>query len=319
MANAADARSPNGSSWPSRGARLLAWLRSDRVYEALNGYLFITPVVLGFLVFFLGPTIAAIGLSFTDYEPLSEVSFIGVDNYVRMLSDVRLHTVYVNSFVYMVAAVVLMNGIALGLAYFLNKRLPRVLRYVLRSAYFFPSMVALVYVAIIWQFLLTKDGGVVNYYLSLVGLGPIDWLGSGIGAVTSVIIVDVWRNTGLALIIFLAALQDVPDEVTEAARIDGASEWRTFRTIVIPLISPAIFLNATLTIIGSLQIFESILILTRGGPGDSSRSVVFYVYEKGFQSFEMGYASAISITLFGVIIVLTLLMFRARRRWVHEG
>jgi multiple sugar transport system permease protein len=131
-----------------------------------------------------------------------------------------------------------------------------------------------------------------------------------------VIIVDVWRNVGFAMLIYLAALQDVPRDLEEAAKVDGANAWQSFRKVTVPLISPAIFFNVTLTIIGAFQIFESIIVLTDGGPGDASRSVVMYLAERGFEQFRMGYASAIAVTLFLIIMSLTLVQFRLRRRWV---
>lgn len=298
--------------------RATATLRNPaRRREALSAYLFVLPAWASYLVFTLGPLLAAIYLSFTKYDVLSAPRFIGLDNYTRLFSDPRLRTVYLNTLIFVAAAVVLINGIGLVLAVLLNQRLPRPIKYILRSAYFFPSLVGLVYVSIIWQFLLQKDVGVANFYLAKLGLHRVDWLGTQTGAIASVILVDTWRNVGFAMLVFLAALQDVPAEYLEAARVDGARELQVFRKIVVPAISPAIFFMVTLTMIGASQIFETIFVLTNGGPGDSSRSVVMYLYEKGFQSYDQGYASAISITLFGIIMLLTLVQFRFRRAWVH--
>jgi multiple sugar transport system permease protein len=287
---------------------------TERRREAVTGYLFILPSFLGFFIFVIGPLLAALAISFTTYDLLTDPEFTGLDNYVDMLTDRRLHTTYANTIVYVIAAVVLMNVLGLALAVMLNRRLPRALRYVLRSAYFFPSLVALVYVSIIFQALFQRDVGIINFYLGQLGIGPIDWLSSP--TVASVIIVDVWRNVGFGMLIFLAALQDVPRDIEEAAKVDGANAWQSFRNVVVPLISPAIFFNVTLTIIGAFQIFESIIVLTDGGPGDASRSVVMYLAERGFEQFRMGYASAIAVTLFLIIMSLTLVQFRLRRRWV---
>jgi multiple sugar transport system permease protein len=289
---------------------------TERRREAATGYLLILPSFLGFFIFVLGPLLVALAISFTSYDLLSAPELVGIDNYVRMLSDERLHQTWTNTVVYVIAAVVFMNVIGLGLAMALNRHLPRTLRYIVRSAYFFPSLVALVYVSIIFQALFQRDVGVINFYLGIVGIGPFDWLSSSTGAVASVIIVDVWRNVGFAMLIYLAALQDVPRDLEEAAKVDGANAWQSFRRIVVPLISPAIFFNVTLTMIGAFQIFESIIVLTDGGPGDASRSVVMYLAERGFEQFRMGYASAIAVTLFLIIMSLTLIQFRLRRRWV---
>jgi multiple sugar transport system permease protein len=289
---------------------------TDRRREAATGYLLILPSYLGLFIFVLGPVIAALYFSLTRFDMLTPPEWVGLDNYARMLTDARLHRTYMNTVVYVVAAVIGINGLALLLAVMLNRRLPRVLRLVVRSAYFFPSLVALVYVSIIFSAMFQRDVGVINYYLGLIGIGPVAWLNSPTGAVASVIIVDVWRNTGFAMLIFLAALQDVPRDLEEAARVDGAGGWTVFRRIIVPLISPAIFFNVTMTMIGAFQIFESIIVLTDGGPGDASRSVVMYLHLRGFEQFRMGYASAIAVTLFAIIMTLTLVQFRIRRRWV---
>jgi multiple sugar transport system permease protein len=289
--------------------------RLDR--QARAGLLFTLPAITFFAVFVLGPTVAVVVLGFTSYDLLTPPEFSGVDNFVRMASDRRLHEVFGNTFFYVVAAVVLINVIALALAVQLNRRIPTRLRLILRSAYFFPSLVALVYVSIIWQFLLQADTGVVNYYITSFGGPRINWLGGQTMGVVSVVLVDVWRNVGFAFLIFLAALQDIPSERLEAAAVDGARKWRTFWHVQLPAISPAVFFSLVLTMIQAWRIFESIIVLTGGGPGDSTRSITMYLYEMAFQSFDMGYASAIAVALFAVVMALTLLFLGFQRRWVH--
>jgi multiple sugar transport system permease protein len=286
--------------------------------EAISGYLFAGPSILGFLLFILGPLVAAAVLSFTSYDVLTPPEFIGLGNYERMFADPRLRTVYGNTVIYVIAAVFFINVIALALAVLINQKMPRALTYVFRSSFFFPSLVALVYVSIIWQALFQRDTGIINFYLTEMGLPRVDWLNSPTWSKATVIIVDTWRNVGFAMLIYVAALQEVPKEITEAATVDGASAWTTFRRITVPMISQATFFNVTTTVIGAFQIFESIIVLTRGGPGDASRSVVMYIAEKAFSDFDMGYASAIAMTLFVVVLVATLIQFRLRRRWVHS-
>jgi multiple sugar transport system permease protein len=286
--------------------------------EALAGYLFITPATLGFLCFVLGPLIAAMVISLTRYDILNPPEFVGLDNYAEMLGDGRLRRAYLNTFVYVVAAVVLMNTLAVVLALALNRPYPRPISTVLRSAYFFPSLVGLVYVSTIWQAFFQKDTGIINYYLGLVGIDAVNWLNGPTLSLTTVIIVDVWRNVGFGMLILLAALQDVSPELVEAARIDGAGRWNEFRHVILPAISPALFFSITMTVIGAFQIYESVVVLTNGGPGDSSRSVVMYLAEIGFQQFELGYASAIAVSLFAIVAALTAIQFGLRRRWVHS-
>ncbi len=286
--------------------------------EALAGYLFVAPAILGFLCFVLGPLVAALAISMTRYDVLTPPRFIGLDNYTRMLGDDRLLRAYRNTVVYVVAAVVLMNVLALLLALMLNQRFPKPVTYVLRSAYFFPSLVGLVYVATIWQALFQQDTGIINYYLAQLHGPRPDWLNSPSGSIATVVIVDVWRNVGFGMLILLAALQDVPRDLIDAARVDGANAARLLRHVILPAISPALFFSITMTVIGAFQIYESVVVLTGGGPGDASRSVVMYIAEVGFQDFNMGYASAIAVSLFAVILVMTILQFSIRRRWVHH-
>jgi multiple sugar transport system permease protein len=287
--------------------------------ESVAGYLFIAPAMIGFLLFVLGPLLAVLAISLTKYDVLTAPEFVGVENYTRMLTDERLHTTFRNTIIYVIAAVVIMNALALLLAIALNRNLPQFVRNLLRSTYFFPSLVGLVYVSTIWQAMFQQDTGIINYYLDLVGGPRPDWLNGPQLSLVSVVIVDIWRNVGFGMLILLAALQDVPRELVDAAKVDGARPSKIARHVLIPLITPAIFFNVTMTLIGAFQIYESIIVLTGGGPGDNSRSIVMYLAEIGFQNFQMGYASAIAVVLLLFIVALTGLQFYLRRRWVHVG
>ncbi|HEY6841340.1 MAG: multiple sugar transport system permease protein [Verrucomicrobiota bacterium] len=285
--------------------------------EALWGFLFILPTYLGFAIFILGPVVAVAGMSFTKFDVLTGAEFTGLTNYVRLLSDERLRNVYTNTFVFTIFAVFFNVSIGLALAVLLNRRLPRLLRNFFRSVYFFPLLIAHTYVAVIWQFLYQRDTGVINYYLSLLGIAPISWLGSAAWVLPSVIIMDVWKNTGFAMIIFLAGLQNIPKDYYEAARLDGAKAVQLFLRITFPLLSPTIFFVLVIFMIGAIQVFDTIIVLTGGGPGDASKSVVIYIYEQAFQNFDLGYASTVAMTLFVIILIFTLLQFWFSRRWVH--
>jgi len=292
------------------------WLAKDKTREAIAGYLFILPAFVGFVLFVLGPIVVAIGISLTQYDILSPPKFLGLDNYAQLLKDVRLRITYANTALFTLLAVTFNVGVALVLAVLINRKLPAALKYVFRAAYFFPVLVALAYSSVIWSFLYAKDTGIINYYLSALGVDKIGWLSDKKWVMVSIIILDVWKNTGFAMLVFLAGLQNIPQEYYEAAQIDGANRWALFRSVTLPLITPTLLLNLVIYMIGALQVFDSIQVLTQGGPGDASRSVTMYVTEVAFQSLQMGYGSAVAITLFVIIMILTLLQFRLSRSWV---
>lgn len=285
--------------------------------EARAGYFFILPTVLGYLIFILGPIVAAFVLSFTEYDILSPPEFVGLDNYSEMLSDERLRLVYGNTFIF--TFVVVFANVVLGLllAVALNRKLPPVVRNIFRTVYFFPILVAMIYVSMIWQFWLSEDLGVANYYLEQIGLGPVPWLSSSNWALWSIMIVYIWKSLGFTMMTSLAGLQNISQDYYEASALDGAGPIRQFFNITVPLVSPVLLFNIIISFINAFQEFDAMVVLTGGGPGDASRSIVYYIYEQAFQSFEMGYASAIALTLFVVIMLVTLLQFWLSRRWVH--
>lgn len=285
--------------------------------ETFAACFFVGPTLAGYLLFVLGPLIAAIALSFMHYNVLTPPRLIGFANYLKLFSDARLAIVYRNTAFFAVASVCLTVGLGLVLGVAVNQRLPPVLNYILRCAYFFPVLVGMIYAAMVWKFLFNKDVGVLNYYLHFLGVPPIAWLNSSPWALWSIILVYVWKNVGFTMLTTLAGLQNIPLELYEAARIDGAKPISTLFRLTIPLLTPVLLFNVTITMINTLQEFDSIVALTNGGPGDDSRSVVLYIYDKAFRSFDMGYACAIAVTLFLLITLLTLLQFVGSRRWVH--
>lgn len=287
--------------------------------ENLAGYFFIGPSVFGYLIFVLGPLLAAVGLSFTHYDVLSAPRLNGLANYARLISDPRLITVYRNTAFFALTSVILTVSLGVLLAVAVNQRLPGPLKYALRTVYFFPVLVGMIYAAMVWKFLFNRDLGVVNYYLHFFRVSPIGWLTTSNWALWSVILVYTWKNVGFTMLTTLAGLQNIPQEIYEAAKIDGASPAMIFFRLTLPLLTPVLLFNVTITSINTLQEFDSIVALTNGGPGDASRSVVMYIYDKAFRSFDMGYASAIAVTLFGFIAVLTLLQLWSSRHWVHYG
>ncbi|MDE2747948.1 MAG: sugar ABC transporter permease [Chloroflexota bacterium] len=285
--------------------------------EAFVGYMFILPTYIGFSIFILYPLIESVRISFQEFSLLRGSTYVGLENYVQMFADARLRIAYINTIIFTLFAVFFNAGIGLILAVMLNRRLPILMRNLYRSVFFFPVLIAHTYIAVIWRFLYQQDTGVINYYLGVFGVEPIPWLSNAHWAMAAIIILDVWKNTGFAMLVFLAGLQSIPNEYYEAAQLDGANERQLFFRITIPLLSPTIFFILVIFMIGALQVFDTIIVLTQGGPGDATRSVVLYVYEIAFRTFNMGYAAAVSMTLFAIILILTALQFWISRRWVH--
>ncbi|QTV80521.1 carbohydrate ABC transporter permease [Microbacterium sp. NIBRBAC000506063] len=282
------------------------------------GYMMVAPAVLGAVAFVIAPLVAVFWFSLHDWNVLANTFvFSGADNYDRMLHDPGLRDSLLASLWFSIGLVVLNISLALFLAVMLNQKLPGTTTF--RTFFFSPVVVSLVAWTIVWGFLLQADGG-INGFLALIGIEGPNWLRGEVTALLSVIIVQVFKNVGLNMILFLAALQSVPEEIMEAARIDGAGAWRRFRSITLPMISPTILLVSILTIVGSLEVFAQIAVLTGGGPGNSTTVLVYYLYQQAFRFNDFGYASALSVLLFLIVLVLTLIQWQTRKRWVfHEN
>ena len=284
----------------------------------LVGYTMVAPVVLGSVLFVVVPLVAVVWFSLHDWNVLANTFvFAGGDNYERMLSDPGLRDSLLASLWFSIGLVVLNVTLALFLAVLLNQKLPGTTTF--RTFFFSPVVVSLVAWTIVWSFLLQADGG-INGFLATIGVEGPNWLRGEFTAMLAVIIVQVFKNVGLNMILFLAALQGVPEEIGEAARIDGAGAWRRFRSITLPMISPTVLLVMILTIVGSLEVFAQIAVLTGGGPGNSTTVLVYYLYQQAFRFNDFGYASAIAVLMFLIVLALTLVQWQTRKRWVfHEN
>jgi multiple sugar transport system permease protein len=295
-------RRPRGSGPTRRRQAVAAWVLA-------------LPFMALFLVFTAGPVLASLGMSFTDMRSLDmrtplAVNFIGLDNYAQLLADPLFAKVAVNTLLYVVLGVPLTMALALAAAVGLNsiKRL----RGTFRVAFYLPVVTSIVAVSVVWKYLYRDDGGLFNVLLATVGIDGPDWLNSTTLALPSLIVMAAWRNLGTLVVIFLAGLQTVPQELNEAAEVDGAGRWRRFRHITLPTLRPTLLFGAVITGIGYLQFFEEAFVMTKGGPLDSTRSVTFYTYDQfGFGNY--GYAAAASYMLFLAVVVLTALQFRLLR------
>ena len=289
--------------------------RSLHRREAIVAYLFALPWLLNLVLFNAYPIGAAIYYSFTEYAILKSPQWIGFENYHVMLTeDERFWKAVYNSFYYSFFSVPLGLGIALGLALLLNQRLRAIGFF--RTTFYLPSIVPTVAASIIWLWILNPEFGLVNTLLELVGVGGPPWLTDEDWSKPAYILMSLW-GIGPSTIIFLAGLQDIPPHLYEAAAIDGANAWQRLWNVTLPMLTPTIFFNLVMGIIGSLQVFTQVFIMSRGGPLDSTLFYVLYLYIQGFQFFHMGYASALAILLFLAILVLTLLVLSSSRRWVY--
>lgn len=285
-----------------------------RSRERVAGYLFTAPMTLGYLLIVVYPLAMVIWYSVQEYHVLGGTfDFVGLDNYRHLLEDPRLRTVLMAT-VFFVAGLVPSGVIlALFLAVLVNQRVRGVR--IFRAIFFSPSLVSLAAWAIVWEFMLNPNGP-VNGLLRVVAIDGPNWLREPVPAMASVIVVQLFKNVGINMLIFLAALQIVPKELTEAARVDGASRWVTFRKVTLPIISPQVLMVAMLMLISSFQVFAQILLLTEGGPGYETTVLPYYIYQQAFQQDNFGYASTLSMLLFVIILGATALMWRVRKKVV---
>ena len=291
-------------------------MSEQRRKEILAAYLFLLPSLMGYAIFVAGPMVAAFVFSFFRWDIFTPPEFIGLDNFRSLFRDPRFFIVLKNTLVFVAAAVALLITIGLGIALMINRKIPSILRYFFRTTYFFPVIISLASVSIIWQFLLNTDYGPINYYLGKLGFDPVPWLSSSRWALRSIIMLFVWKNLGFYVILFLAGLQGIPRQLYEAAEIDGANNWKKFWSITLSLVSPTIFFATVIALIGAFQLFDAPYIMTQGGPGDATRTIVMYLYLNGFRFLRMGYAITVSIALLLMVLVFTIFQFRISRRWV---
>ena len=287
---------------------------SSRTREAIECYIFILPAVLGLLLFYIGPMIASLYYSFTDYNLLSPAEWVGLQNYRDLLDDELFWKSLRVTAIYSGVSVPLVLLLALGMALLLNQKLRGMTFF--RTVYYLPTVMSGVAIATLWKWIFNSDYGVLNLLLDKIGIrGPM-WLTDEKWAIWALILTSLWTAGG-SMLIFLAGLQSIPNDLYEAASIDGAGRWSKFRNITLPLISHVTFFNLVLGIIGALQVFTEAYVLTRGGPNNSTLLLSVYLYRNAFEFLKMGYASAIAWAMFAIVMVLTLLVFRSAPMWVH--
>lgn len=286
--------------------------------EAFSAYALISPWIVGFLIWTAGPMLASLFLSFTEYNVVSPLHWLGGANYISAFaSDPLFWQSLKVTFAY--AAMSLPAGLAVGLAVALLLNLSVPALSVWRAIYYLPSVISGVAVAVLWQYAFNPRFGVLNWALSLVGIKGPGWLADPRWALPSLAIMSLW-GAGGGMVLYLAALQSVPTALYDAAKVDGANAWQRLRYVTLPMISPVIFFNLVMGTIGTFQYFTNAYVMTQGGPINATLFFNLYLYNNAFRYFRMGYASALAWILFVIILLLTLLIFRSSSVWVYyEG
>lgn len=284
---------------------------------ATAAYFFLAPALSAIFIFFFIPVIAAFIISFTDFDiyslgDFSSLRFIGFDNYIKLFKDDLFWTALGNTFYFVLVGAPLSIFASLTAALMLNSKLVK-FKSLFRLAYFLPVVTTLVAVAIVWRFIYHPNFGILNFFLSLIGIEPIDWLGNPDWAMPSIILMAVWKNFGYNMIIFIAGLQNIPEELYEAADIEGATAFQKFRHITLPMLAPTTIFVSIITMIGYFQLFAEPYVMTQGGPLNKTLSIVQYMYQEGFRWWNMGYSASIAFVLFIIIFIGTLIQFKVQK------
>jgi len=298
-----------GTTTPTRHAAA-APVRSKARDDTRLAMLFILPALIGFLVFLVWPTLRGMYLSFTKFNLLTPPEFNGLDNYVRMVQDpVFWNAIWVTVY-YVIVNIAIQTVVALVIAVMMQRLTKRTW---LRGIVLTPYLVSNVVAALIFLWILDYQLGIANKVIEMIGLDRIPFLSDSVWVIPTIALINVWRHVGYTALLIFAGLQTIPETVYEAGRVDGASEVTMFRRITVPLLRPILALVLIITVVGSFQVFDTVAIATRGGPVDSSRVLQFYIYDMAFGRFQFGYASAMSVALLLVLVVITFVQYRLTR------
>lgn len=288
-----------------------------RKRESIEGYLFVAPLLVGLIVFTAGPMLASLAISFCKYDIFSAPKFIGLGNYRELFRDPLFWQSLKVTAIYSFVSVPLGLTLGLAVAILMNQKIRGIA--IFRTIYYLPAVVSGVAVALLWIWIFDPTYGLGNVVLKAFGLPPVAWLSDTRTALPSLILMSLW-GVGGGMVIYLAGLQSVPQHLYEAASLDGANVVQKFRHVTIPMLTPVIFYNLIMGIIGSFQVFTQAFVMTNGGPVNSTLFYVLYLFRQAFNYFHMGYASAMAWVLFVIILVLTMLVFKSSAMWVYyEG
>lgn len=289
----------------------------QKVTYLLTMYGFLTPTIIGLIVFNAGAIIASFIISFFKYDVITPAKWIGLENYRWIFNSSLFWRSVTNTLRFAAGYIPLSIAASLILALLLNQKL-RGIR-VFRTVFYLPVVTSMVAVSLVFSWLFNPYYGLINHFLSLFGIQGPAWLSSTEWAMPAVILVSVWKTAGYYMVIYLAALQNIPPELYEAASIDGADRWKQIRHITIPLISPTTFFITVMCTMSSLKVFEQVYVMTKGGPANSTLTINLLIYRNAFEYLRMGRATAMAYFLFAMIMVVTLVQFWGQKRWVHYG
>lgn len=286
--------------------------------EERAAWLFLAPSLVLFAIFTAIPVVSAFFISFTQWNLFNEVTWVGIGNYLELAKDEIFAKVLGNTAYFVLISVPVQIVFALLCALVLNRGIKG--QTFFRVVYFLPVVTSTIAAALVWAWLFNSNFGLINAGLSAVGVTDLPkWMGSTRWAMPAIIIVSIWQNLGYAMVLFLAGLQNIGKDVHDAAALDGATGWDRFWHITLPLLSPTTFFVLVISIIGSFQVFELVLVMTKAGPANATNTLVYYIYQNGFQFYQMGYASAAAMVLFLIVLAFTLVQYKLQRRWVHYG
>ncbi|WP_214110161.1 carbohydrate ABC transporter permease [Acrocarpospora catenulata] len=291
--------------------------RGRRWRHALTVAVFLLPSAIPLTLFTLVPMAGSLWTSLHEWDLITPMRWVGLDNYLTLLADPETHAAFLHTLYFIAGYLPLVYAGGLGLAMALNRAMRG--RDVLRAVYFLPVVTSWVVVALMWKWLLNPAAGIVNWTLGLLGVEGPGWWTDPSWAMPSIILASAWKDLGFVMIILLAGLQAIPKEYHEAARVDGASAWQRFRSITLPLLSPSTFFVIVISLINGFQVFDQVHVMTGGGPAGSTQVVVEQIYNLTFRYGRAGAASALSWLLFAVVLLVTLVQIRAQRRWVNYG
>ena len=283
--------------------------------------LFLGPALFAILIFFFVPVAAAFLMSFTDFDiyalgNFGYARFVGFHNYEQLIGDPLFHKAFLNTLYFVLVGGPLSVAVSLGTALLLNSRLAKWKGF-FRVTFFTPVVTTLVAVAVVWRYVYHPRFGLLNYGLELLGFTPVDWLGDPLWAMPAIIVLAVWKNFGYNMVIFLAGLQNVPADLYEAARMDGAGPMKQFTGITLPMLAPTSLFVGIITMIGYFQLFAEPYVMTQGGPVYETMSIILLMYQEGFRWWNMGYSASIAFVLFAIILIVTLLQLRVQKGF-HE-